>query len=69
MRALASAGERWYALDPEGVASRLGVALDSGLSADEAAQRLSVMARTRSRWRSRRRRPLREHRPHDTAGG
>jgi Ca2+-transporting ATPase len=36
----ASAGERWYALDPEDVAGRLGVAPDSGLSADEAADRL-----------------------------
>ena len=37
---LASAGERWYALDPADVAGRLGVVPDSGLSADEAAERL-----------------------------
>ena len=36
----ASAGERWYALDPEDVVGRLGVVPDSGLSADEAAERL-----------------------------
>ena len=36
----ASAGERWYALDPANVAGRLGVVLDSGLSADESAERL-----------------------------
>src|SRR5271157_6291784 len=36
----ASAGERWYALDPEDVAGRLGVVPDSGLSADEASERL-----------------------------
>ena len=35
-----SADERWYALDPAEVAGKLGVALDSGLSADEAAERL-----------------------------
>ena len=35
----ASAGERWYALDPADVASRLGVVPGSGLSADEAAER------------------------------
>ena len=36
----ASAGERWYALDPAAIAGRLGVVPDSGLSADEAAERL-----------------------------
>ena len=36
----ASAGPRWYALDPADVAGRLEVVLDSGLSADEAAERL-----------------------------
>ena len=36
----ASAGERWYALDPADIAARLGVVPDSGLSADEAADRL-----------------------------
>jgi Ca2+-transporting ATPase len=36
----ASAGERWYALDPADVASRLEVVLDSGLSAVTAADRL-----------------------------
>ena len=36
----ASAEERWYALDPAEVPGRLGVVLDSGLSADEAADRL-----------------------------
>ena len=36
----ASAGERWYALDQAEVPGRLGVVLDSGLSADEAAERL-----------------------------
>jgi P-type Ca2+ transporter type 2C len=36
----ASAGERWYAVDPEDVAGRLGVVPDSGLSADEASERL-----------------------------
>ena len=36
----APAGPRWYALDPADVAGRLGVVLDSGLSADEAAERL-----------------------------
>ena len=36
----ASAGPRWYALDPADVAGRLGVVPDSGLSADEAAERL-----------------------------
>ena len=35
----ASAGERWYALDPEDVGGRLGVVPDSGLSADEASAR------------------------------
>jgi P-type Ca2+ transporter type 2C len=35
----ASAGERWYALDPEDVEGRLGVVPDSGLSADEASAR------------------------------
>ena len=35
-----SAEQRWYALDPEDVASRLGVDVDSGLSASEAAERL-----------------------------
>ena len=36
----ASAGERWYALDPADIAGRLQVVLDSGLSADGAAERL-----------------------------
>ena len=36
----ASADERWYALDQAEVPGRLGVVLDSGLSADEAADRL-----------------------------
>jgi P-type Ca2+ transporter type 2C len=36
----ASAGECWYALDPADVASRLEVVPGSGLSADEAAERL-----------------------------
>ena len=36
----ASAEERWYALDPAEVPGRLGVVLDSGLPADEAADRL-----------------------------
>jgi P-type Ca2+ transporter type 2C len=36
----ASAGERWYALDPADVAGRLGVVPASGLTADEAAERL-----------------------------
>ena len=36
----ASAEEYWYALDPAEVPGRLGVVLDSGLSADEAADRL-----------------------------
>ena len=36
----ASAGPRWYALDPADVAGRLGVVPDSGLPADEAAERL-----------------------------
>ena len=36
----ASADERWYALDQADVPGRLGVVLDLGLSADEAAQRL-----------------------------
>ena len=36
----ASAGERWYALDPADVVGKLRVVLDSGLSADEAAERL-----------------------------
>ena len=36
----ASAGERWYALDPADVAGRLGVVPGSGLSAAEAAERL-----------------------------
>jgi Ca2+-transporting ATPase len=35
-----TAEQRWYALDPEDVASRLGVNVDSGLSAAEAAERL-----------------------------
>ena len=35
-----SAGERWYALDPADIAGRLDVVLDSGLSADRAAERL-----------------------------
>jgi hypothetical protein len=36
----ASAGERWYALDQAEVPGRLGVVLEAGLSADEAAERL-----------------------------
>jgi Ca2+-transporting ATPase len=36
----ASAGDRWYALDPADVAGRLGVVPDSGLSAGEVAERL-----------------------------
>ena len=36
----ASAGERWYALDPAEVAGKLRVVPDSGLSAGEAAERL-----------------------------
>jgi P-type Ca2+ transporter type 2C len=35
-----AAEQRWYALDPEAVASRLGANVDSGLSAAEAAVRL-----------------------------
>ncbi|HET9561346.1 MAG TPA: cation-transporting P-type ATPase [Propionibacteriaceae bacterium] len=35
-----AAEQRWYALDSEGVATRLGVNVDSGLSAAEAAERL-----------------------------
>jgi hypothetical protein len=35
---LTSADERWYALDQAEVPGRLGVVLDSGLSADEAAE-------------------------------
>jgi P-type Ca2+ transporter type 2C len=35
-----AAEQPWYALDPEDVASRLGVNVDSGLSAAEAAERL-----------------------------
>jgi P-type Ca2+ transporter type 2C len=35
-----SVEERWYALEPEEVASRVGVNVDSGLSAAEAAERL-----------------------------
>ena len=35
-----SAVDRWYALEPEEVASRVGVDVDSGLSAAEAADRL-----------------------------
>jgi Ca2+-transporting ATPase len=35
-----AAEQPWYALDPEEVASRLGVNVDSGLSAAEAAERL-----------------------------
>ena len=38
----ASAGERWYALDPDDIAYRLGVVLDSGLSQSEAATRLAA---------------------------
>ena len=34
------AGQRWYALDPADVAGRLGVDVDAGLSAAEAAERL-----------------------------
>ena len=36
-----SVGQHWYAVDPADVAGRLEVAVDSGLSADEAAKRLS----------------------------
>ena len=36
----ATAGQRWYALDPADVAGRLSVDVDAGLSAAEAAQRL-----------------------------
>ena len=39
---LASTDERWYALDQAEVPGRLGVVLDSGLSADEAAERLRL---------------------------
>lgn len=39
---LASADERWYALAQAEVPGRLGVVLDSGLSADEAAKRLRL---------------------------
>ena len=39
-RASLSAEERWYALDSTDVVAKVGVALDSGLSAGEAAQRL-----------------------------
>jgi len=39
-RPASAAGERWYALDPAEVAGRLGVVVDSGLSAGEAAGRL-----------------------------
>src|SRR4249920_2155212 len=35
-----TAEQRWYAIDPEQVANRLGVNVDSGLSAAEAAERL-----------------------------
>jgi P-type Ca2+ transporter type 2C len=35
-----SAEQRWYALDPEDIATRLGVNVNSGLSAAEAAERL-----------------------------
>ena len=35
-----SAEDRWYALEPEEVANRVGVDVDSGLSAAEAADRL-----------------------------
>jgi P-type Ca2+ transporter type 2C len=35
-----SVGERWYALDPADIAGRLDVVLESGLSADGAAERL-----------------------------
>ena len=38
----ASAGERWYALDPDDIAYRLGVVPDSGLSQSEAATRLAA---------------------------
>ena len=38
----ASAGERWYALDPDDIAYRLGVVLDSGLSQSEAATRVAA---------------------------
>ena len=37
----AQAGGRWYALEPQEVASRLGVVPESGLSAAEAAARLT----------------------------
>ncbi|HXX90846.1 MAG TPA: HAD-IC family P-type ATPase [Acidimicrobiales bacterium] len=36
----APTAKRWYALDPDGVASTLGVAVASGLTAEEAAARL-----------------------------
>jgi Ca2+-transporting ATPase len=36
----ALAGQRWYALDPADIAGRLEVVVDSGLSADEVAERL-----------------------------
>ncbi len=39
-RASLSVEERWYALEPTDVVAKMGVALDSGLSAGEAAQRL-----------------------------
>ena len=35
-----TAEQRWYALEPADVANRLGVNVDSGLSAAEAAERL-----------------------------
>ncbi len=38
----APAGERWYALDPDDIAYRLGVVPDSGLSQSEAATRLAA---------------------------
>jgi Ca2+-transporting ATPase len=38
----ASAVERWYALDPDDIAYRLGVVPDSGLSQSEAATRLAA---------------------------
>ena len=38
----APAVERWYALDPEDVAHRLGVVPESGLSQSEAARRLAA---------------------------
>ena len=44
---LASADERWYALAQAEVPGRLGVVLDSGLSADEAAKRLRL---TQEEW-------------------